>query len=241
MGQRDRREIVRANVVDGLMTLRSHYRSCQWCKRHGCKRKDSLVSLTSGSGPLSKNAAGRLNFELPDYVLYVEPLGRRVRAIKQGQTVVDSDDALMVYETGKSARYLLPARDVQIPAEPFPNVDDHVTVAWSEADAWFEEDERIFGHPINPYHRIDTFRTSRRIEVSVNGVSLASSTRAKALHENGLAVRYYLPPADVNRALLIPSRTVTECRVQGRRTLLVGEYQWSRDRRHCMDVREQRS
>jgi uncharacterized protein (DUF427 family) len=173
------------------------------------------VSLTSGSGPLSKNAAGRLNFELPDYVLYVEPLGRRLRAIKEGQTVVDSDAALLVYETGKSARYLLPAKDVHIPAEPFANVGDHVTVAWNEADAWFEEDERIFGHPINPYHRIDTFRTSRRIEVSVKGVPLASSTRAKALYENGLAVRYYLPPADVNRGLLIPSETVTECAYKG--------------------------
>ena len=121
----------------------------------------------------------------------------------------------MVYETGKSARYLLPAKHVHIPAEPFTRVDDHVTVDWSEADAWFEEDERIFSHPINPYHRIDTFRTSRRIEVSLKGVSLASSTRAKALYENGLAVRYYLPPADVNRGLLVPSATVTECAYKG--------------------------
>jgi uncharacterized protein (DUF427 family) len=173
------------------------------------------VSLTSGCGPLSSNPAGRLNFDAPDYVMYVEPLGRRVRAFKQGQTVVDSDDALMVYESDKSARYLLPGKDVHISSEPFAGMDGYVTVAWNQADAWFEEDERIFGHPINPYHRIDTYRTSRRIEVSVQGLALASSTRARALYETGLAVRYYLPLADVNRSALIPSETVTECAYKG--------------------------
>lgn len=36
-------------------------------------------------------------------------------------------------------------------------------------DAWFEEDERVEVHPRDPYHRIDTFSTSRRIRVTIEG------------------------------------------------------------------------
>ena len=40
-------------------------------------------------------------------------------------------------------------------------------------DAWSEEDERVEVHPRDPYHRIDTFSTSRRIRVTIEGVTLA--------------------------------------------------------------------
>src|SRR5205823_4196142 len=55
----------------------------------------------------------------------------------------------------------------------------------------------------------------RRIEVHIEGVLVASSTRARALHETSLPVRYYLPRADVRVDLLRPSDTVTECAYKG--------------------------
>jgi uncharacterized protein (DUF427 family) len=44
---------------------------------------------------------------------------------------------------------------------------------------------------------------------------LADSTRARALYETGLPVRYYLPRADVRCELLRPSATVTQCAYKG--------------------------
>jgi uncharacterized protein (DUF427 family) len=177
--------------------------------------KEEAMSLTMGRGPLGISPAGRLNFEPPERVIYVEPLRRRVRAVHRGRTVIDSDDVQLVHESGQLPRYLFPAKHVHVDADSYPEIEDHVVVAWDAVDAWFEEDERVFVHPRDPYHRIDTFGTSRRVEARVDGALLASSTRAMALYETGLPVRYYLPRADVHLDLLVPSETVTECAYKG--------------------------
>jgi uncharacterized protein (DUF427 family) len=49
----------------------------------------------------------------------------------------------------------------------------------------------------------------------VDDTVLAASTRAKALYETGLPVRYYLPRSDVRLDMLEPSETVTECAYKG--------------------------
>jgi len=82
-------------------------------------------------------------------------------------------------------------------------------------ERWLEEDEEIFGHPRDPYHRIDLRRTSRRVRVSLDGQLLAESERAVALFESNLPTRWYLPPEDVV-AELSPSDTVTYCPYKGR-------------------------
>jgi uncharacterized protein (DUF427 family) len=110
---------------------------------------------------------------------------------------------------------VFPAKHVHLEAQPHRDVEGHVTVAWDAVDAWFEEDERVFVHPRDPYHRIDTFSTSRRVEVRVEGVVLASSTRTKALYETALPIRYYFPRADVRLELLRASETITECAYKG--------------------------
>ena len=43
--------------------------------------------------------------------------------------------------------------------QPDGDAPGYVTVAWDAVDAWFEEDEEIFGHPRNPYHRVDCLRS----------------------------------------------------------------------------------
>jgi uncharacterized protein (DUF427 family) len=173
------------------------------------------MSLTIGRGPFGPDAAGRFNFTAPERVVLVDAFPRRVRAVRDGEVVVDSQNVKLVHETGRLPRYAFPAKDVRIEAPPHPDVDGHVTVPWDAVDAWFEEDERVLVHPRDPYHRIDTFQTSRRIEVSVDGVVLAASTRARALYETALPVRYYLPRADVRCELLEASATVTQCAYKG--------------------------
>lgn len=71
-----------------------------------------------------------------------------------------------------------------------------MTVEWDAVDAWHEEGERVFVHPRAPYHRIDTFQTSRRVSVTDDGTVIAESTRAKALHETGPFSRRRLGHAD---------------------------------------------
>lgn len=173
------------------------------------------MSLTLGSGPFGHQPSGRFNFEPPGHVVYVENHPRRVRAVKDGVTIVDSHRAKFVHESRNLPHFSFPREDVQGDARPDRLVEGHVRVPWDAADAWFEEDEQLFVHPRDPYHRIDTFATSRRIRISLDGTVLAGSTKAKALYETGLPVRWYLPFRDVRLDLLEPSATLTQCAYKG--------------------------
>src|SRR5438105_8242141 len=105
------------------------------------------MSLTVGTGPFGQRPKGRLNFEPPERVVYVEPLSRRVRAFSGEQVVVDSERAVLVYETGRLPHYAFPAEDVVLAAETDPEVDGYVTVPWTAADRWLEEEGEIVVHP----------------------------------------------------------------------------------------------
>jgi uncharacterized protein (DUF427 family) len=175
------------------------------------------MALTIGRGPFGRSAAGRFDFTPPEHVVYVEPFPRRVRGVRAGATVVDCDRVVLVHETGRLPRYAFPAEDVRHDAAvPEAATPGHVTLAWDAVDAWFEEDEEVFVHVRDPYHRIDVVPTGRRVVVSVGGVVLADSTAVRGLYETGLPVRWYLPPDDVRMELLRPSATVTHCPYKGR-------------------------
>ncbi len=64
---------------------------------------------------------------------------------------------------------------------------------------------------------IDTFSTSRRIRVTIEGVTLAETTRSRALYETGLPGRFYMPSADVDMSLLDPRLTRSRARRRSRR------------------------
>jgi hypothetical protein len=88
-----------------------------------------------------------------------------------------------------------------LPPAGAPGLDGHVTFAWDDLDAWFEEDEQLIAHAIDPYHRVDVRRTSRHVVVSDGGVVLADTRRARALFESGLPTRWYIPREDIVVAL----------------------------------------
>jgi uncharacterized protein (DUF427 family) len=101
------------------------------------------------------------------------------------------------------------------PIEPASFLRGHVALYWHAADEWFAEDEQLFGHARDPYSRIDVYRTSRRVQVSVGGEVVADSVRTRALFETGLPTRYYFPPEDVRLDLLEPSSKRTRCAYKG--------------------------
>jgi uncharacterized protein (DUF427 family) len=91
----------------------------------------------------------------------------------------------------------------------------HVTFSWRQLE-WYEEDERVVMHARDPYKRVDTLRSSRRVEVRVAGEQIASTVRPLLLFETYLPTRYYLPFSDVRTVLLEASDTVTVCPYKGR-------------------------
>jgi uncharacterized protein (DUF427 family) len=96
-----------------------------------------------------------------------------------------------------------------------PWLTGYVSFYWNAMDAWYEEDEQVFGHPHDPYHRVDMLKSSRHVKVSVDGVVLAESSRPVILFETGLPVRYYLPREDVRLDALKRSETTSHCAYKG--------------------------
>jgi uncharacterized protein (DUF427 family) len=90
-----------------------------------------------------------------------------------------------------------------------------VRFQWDALDAWYEEDERVFVHPRNPYTRVDALRSTRRVRVELDGIVLAESAAPVMVFETGLPTRYYLNATEVDFEHLVPSETVTACPYKG--------------------------
>jgi uncharacterized protein (DUF427 family) len=80
---------------------------------------------------------------------------------------------------------------------------------------WFEEDEPIYGHPRNPYSRVDALRSHRHVRVELDGITLADTGSPVLLFETGLPTRYYIDPTDIAFEHLEPSPTQTLCPYKG--------------------------
>jgi uncharacterized protein (DUF427 family) len=183
------------------------------------------MSLTMGSGPFGHRPAGRFNVEIAIRdLLFVDPSPRWIRAVRRGATAVDSRRAKMLHQHGALPRYFFPREDVRWSelgdVEPVrapagaPGLGDHVAFRWDDLDTWFEEEEPIVSHAIDPYHRVDVRRSSRHVVVSADGLELADTTRARALFETGLPTRWYVPREDVS-VDLEPTDLRTQCAYKG--------------------------
>jgi uncharacterized protein (DUF427 family) len=103
----------------------------------------------------------------------------------------------------------------------------HVALAWKALDHWYEEDEEIFVHPRDPFHRVDAIASSRHVRVELEGRAIAESARPVLVFETGLRTRYYLPREDVDAAVLGDSATHTACPYKGIASyhdVIVGEH-----------------
>jgi uncharacterized protein (DUF427 family) len=156
---------------------------------------------------------------MPTDVAYLEPLRRRVRAVKDGQTLIDSEQVLLVHRTGRPPSYAFPEGDVHgVPVQPEPDSPGYVTVEWSAVDSWFEEAEEVFGHPRNPYHRVDCLRSERRLVVEVDHATLVDTAETLVVYETSLAPRLYVDPRHVRMDLLEQTSTETYCPYKGTAT-----------------------
>jgi uncharacterized protein (DUF427 family) len=96
-----------------------------------------------------------------------------------------------------------------------PEVAGLVLLDFDGFDAWLEEDEPVASHPRDPFHRIDTLRSSRHVRVELGGEVLAETRRPVLLFETSLPARTYIPRDDVRMDLLVPTGTHTRCAYKG--------------------------
>jgi uncharacterized protein (DUF427 family) len=155
---------------------------------------------------------------------FMQPCPRRIRARHGGEVVLDSVRAFYVWEVPYYPAYYLPVDDVDDSVLALPTTQTFESgpfaglahVAWSSVDAWFEEDEEVFGgHPRSPYARVDAIRSSRLIRVELDGVVLAESSAPVLLFETGLPTRHYIQRTDVDFAVLERTDTTTYCPYKG--------------------------
>ena len=92
---------------------------------------------------------------------------------------------------------------------------DMVAFYWDAMDEWWEEDEQVFVHARDPRKSITVVESRRRVDVVLDGIVLASTQRARNLHETDLPTRYYIPPEDVRTDLLVASDTRSRCPYKG--------------------------
>jgi uncharacterized protein (DUF427 family) len=102
-----------------------------------------------------------------------------------------------------------------VPLEGTADLSSYVAFYWNKVDSWFEEDEEVFVHARDPYKRVDALQSSRRVEVRLNGETIADTTRPVLLFETGLPTRYYIPKLDVRLDLLAPSTVTSACPYKG--------------------------
>jgi uncharacterized protein (DUF427 family) len=101
------------------------------------------------------------------------------------------------------------------PIEGAPPLAGYRAFYWGKMDEWLEEDEPAIVHARDPYHRIDVLDTSCHVRVSLEGRQLADSRRTRVLFETGLPPRWYFPPDDVSRELLVDSDSTSGCAYKG--------------------------
>ncbi|KZV65971.1 DUF427-domain-containing protein [Peniophora sp. CONT] len=175
---------------------------------------------------------------------YSEDVVRRVRVLFGGKYVADAPKPKLVWEhpgwplyyfpkehvaeeylknasqsvDGKSTYDLVVGnKTVEGAATVFTDGDfaGYVKINFTAADAWFEEDQRVYVHPKDPYKRVLVLPSSKHIRVEVDGVEVANTKSSQLLYETGLPVRAYIPLVDVRVDILTPAELVTSCPYKG--------------------------
>jgi uncharacterized protein (DUF427 family) len=160
-----------------------------------------------------------LVWEIPYYPAYylpagdvtaaLEPTGKTEHSPSRGEAVLYDVRVDGAVAEGAARSY---------PDSPLAALRDLVRLDWDAMDEWLEEDEPVYTHPRDPYHRVDILHSSRHVRVEVDGVTVADSVRPVILFETGLPPRFYLPLPDVRTDLLSPTGTQTHCPYKGTAT-----------------------
>ncbi|MEA2428204.1 MAG: hypothetical protein QOF37_1832 [Thermoleophilaceae bacterium] len=94
------------------------------------------MSLTLGSGPFGHHPSGVFNgrFDGPKHLLYFEDFPRRVRALIGGETLIDTVNGRMLYESSLPPVLYVPIRDVR---QDLIATTDHSTYCPFKGDATY--------------------------------------------------------------------------------------------------------
>ncbi|KAI0475235.1 DUF427-domain-containing protein [Xylariaceae sp. FL0804] len=124
-----------------------------------------------------------------------------------------STDRVLVFGANLAGRY----------GERAAPLQGMVRVEFAAAQAWFEEDARIYVHPRDPCKRVDVVPSTRPVRIldrASRRVLAAAPGGSLHLYETGLPTRFYLPATSVVAATgggvtLRDSKTVTACPYKG--------------------------
>ncbi|PFH51608.1 hypothetical protein AMATHDRAFT_74800 [Amanita thiersii Skay4041] len=174
---------------------------------------------------------------------HIEPSPRRVRVYFGGECLVDTKSAKFVWESKYYPKYFFTEQD--LPRGNLKAVEESedkiiydvnaggktaaraatlhrsgdlkglFVIQHSAMDHWFEEDEEAFGHPKDPYKRVDVLQSSRHVRIEVNGQELANTRSPRFLYETMLPMRTYIPKLDCRLDLLEESQLTTHCPYKG--------------------------
>lgn len=214
------------------------------------------MTLTLGTGPLAAGAPDTTNytFDGPRHQLLFSSFPRRIRARLAGQTVLDSERAMLLHESNIFPVLYAPRDDVSMeffaksdhsthcpfkgdatywtisvgdavaehaawsyetPKGSASWLEGYLAIEWNRMDQWFDEDDEIFGHIRDPYHRVDARPSSRHFEVRIAGRLVADTVRAFVVSETGGPNRHYIPAADIRTDEFTRSDTVSHCPHKG--------------------------
>lgn len=187
------------------------------------------MSLSAAGGPIAKAPSGRFSVPLPPGVVYVEPHPRRIQAVVDGRTVIDTEGALLVHRAGRALAYAFPADLVgDLPHEPEPEAPGYVQVPWDAVDRWIEEGRELVHYPPNPYHRVDYRPTRRALRVEAAGTTLVDTDDTTICFETSLAPKLYVAPEHVRTDLLHRTSTTSYCNYKGHATWWAAEVDGTR-------------
>lgn len=168
-----------------------------------------------GDALVFDTTAARYVWEIPYYPQYYIPL------TDVDMAVLHDENHSQRVQFGPSRLHSLVAggRIHQSAARVFDGESDSpvaglVRFEWNPL-RWFEEDEPIYGHPRNPYSRVDALRSHRHVRIELDATTLADTACPVLLFETGLPTRYYIDPTDVDFSNLEPSSTQTRCPYKG--------------------------
>jgi uncharacterized protein (DUF427 family) len=196
------------------------------------------MSLVAGRGPLSKDPLGWFTPPVPDEMVFIEPHPRRIQAVRDGVTVIDTERALLVHRRDHPLSYAFPAADAGgLPSEQVAEAPGFVRVPWDAVDIWLEEGRQLVHYPPNPYHRVDCRPTNRGLRVSVAGTTLVDTVDTVIVFETALEPRLYVHPSMVRTDPMRPTDTSTYCNYKGYATYwsaligdtVVDDVAWSYD------------
>lgn len=162
-------------------------------------------------------------------VWWLDPWPRRMRARLGDRTIIDSIRVQALHRPGELMSLWFPRDDIELDALPADAITDpdagdermakrlygYVLVRWDVADRWFDEDEPVYAHPRDPYHRVDVRESSRHVVVRHGDETIADTRRPKILYETSLPPRHYIPAIDLRTDLLTLSDTISECPYKG--------------------------